>query len=181
MVEVGVAVTVVTVFNGQTSAIFRGTRNEPDAMREVGRPENLNKHITVLNLSHESPVLRSANGPLPRSLCPRDKLHFSSYGQPGAGQLSGATRAIIINQAHPLRRHRRIGRVARIFAPSPPRERVVAGECRLCNLSRTTFSSADAYHAVDSISQGNRSSRQSSLPLFARSLASVPLARKREY
>lgn len=53
------------------------------SMREVGRPENLNKHITALNLFHESPVLRSANGPLPRSLCPRDKLHFSSYRPTG--------------------------------------------------------------------------------------------------
>jgi len=72
--------------------------------------------------------------------------------------LSGATRAIIINQAH----HYEAERSYADFCASSTARRAakVADACRLCNLPRTTFSSANARRVVDSISQGNRSSQQ---------------------
>jgi len=72
--------------------------------------------------------------------------------------LSGATRAIIINQAHHYEAERSY---ANFCASSTARRAAkVADACRLCNLPRTTFSSANARRVVDSISQGNRSSQQ---------------------
>lgn len=128
----------------------------------------------------------STKSPLNRRFFDRQTTHFSDplvlainytsrLTATGTGQLSGATRAIIINQACPTS----AGALAELrgFLHLPRRARKSGRrECRLCNLSRTTFSSADAYYAVDSIFQGNRSPRQALSPFcFLREALSISL------
>lgn len=63
--------------------------------------------------------------------------------------MSGATRAIIVNQArHPLLAYcQSCADFCTSFAARPAREKWPRRECQLCNLTRTTFSSANAYRA----------------------------------
>lgn len=73
----------------------RATRAE----RSWGRPENLNKHITALNLSRiaGSSICDRPTSPIPLSPAINYTPRLTATG---AGRLSRATRAIIVNQAH---------------------------------------------------------------------------------
>lgn len=110
----------------------------------------------------------------------------------GTGQLSGATRAIIINQVCPTSAGTRWQNCADFctpssllppFRPSPRTRKNGRRVCRLCNLYRTTFSSTDACRRLNFPGKSLLAIwlYAFSLPLFrARTLYSA-IERKREY
>lgn len=136
----------------------------------------------------------STKSPLNRRFFDRQTTHFpdplvlainytSRLTATGTGQLSGATRAIIINQACPTSAGASWQNCTD-FCPLPLRARgKVAGEC----VGYVTFPEQLFHprtHAADSISQGNSSSRYTrfSLPPFCeRTLLYSATERKREY